>query len=160
MAGASADHNRISGNIFHEVKLGLRGQDCEPFMADMKVKVPPQGGTHVFYYPDVFVACDRSDDARYFRERPVVIFEVLSPDTARTDEREKVIAYCQIPTLQAYLLVDQDRVRVTGLFRTSTGWRTEVFEGAEAVLKLDALGLEIPLARLYERTAAAQAPRV
>src|SRR5438876_7868674 len=74
MAGASDDHNRIAGNIFGELRERLRGKRCEPFMADMKLKIAEN---EVFYYPDVLVACDPSDNATHFRERPTVIFEVL-----------------------------------------------------------------------------------
>src|SRR3954463_3956632 len=52
MAGASEDHNRIAGNIFGELRERLRGKRCEPFMADMKLKIPDG---QAFYYPDVLV---------------------------------------------------------------------------------------------------------
>ena len=48
----------------------------------MKVKIPSQL-TSAFYYPDVLVACDLTDKEKYYRERPVVIVEVLSPHTRR-----------------------------------------------------------------------------
>jgi Uma2 family endonuclease len=159
MAGASDDHNRIAGNIFRELGNALRGHRCEPFINDMKVKIPSLSVTDVFYYPDVLVACDPTDNAKYYRERPTVIFEVLSPETERTDQREKVIAYGQIPSIELYLLVEQGCMRVTALHRAESAWRKEVLEGPTAVLKLDCLGVEIPLARLYERTTLATGSR-
>ena len=153
MAGASDDHNRITRNILTALDNALRGNPCEPFAMDMKVMIPP-AFAEVFYYPDVLVACDPADNAKYYRERPMVIFEVLSTETERTDRREKAIAYRQIPTLEAYILVEQDRMAVTALRRTEPGWRSEVLEGREAVLRLPGLGVEIPLERIYERTAA------
>src|SRR5437870_10312648 len=72
MAGASEDHNRIVGNIFALLHASLRGKRCEPFMTDMKVKIPPRFAD-VFYYPDVIVVCDSTDSAKYFRERPSII---------------------------------------------------------------------------------------
>src|SRR5437868_6266415 len=64
MAGASDDHNRIALNILTQLVEKLRGKRCEPFGADMKLKMP---GSEAFYYPDALVACDPSDDAKYFR---------------------------------------------------------------------------------------------
>jgi len=158
MAGASDDHNRITGNLFSELHTALRGKRCEPFSTDMKVKVPPNV-TDVYYYPDVLVACDPTDNAKYYRERPKVVIEVLSPDTRRTDEREKPYAYQQVRTLEVYALVEQDAARITVLHRAETGWRKEVLEGLGATLKLECLGVEIPFERIYERTAvAARAP--
>lgn len=151
MAGASDDHNRIAGNIFGELRERLRGTPCEPFGSDMKVRIINNLGT-VFYYPDVIVICDPADNGRYYRERPVVIFEVISPDTERTDRREKAILYCQIPTVEAYILVEQDRMGLTILHRDGPTWRSEVVEDAGGVLKLPAISVELPFARIYERT--------
>ena len=156
MAGASDDHNRIAGNIFAELRERLRGHRCEPFINDMKVKIPP-AFADVYYYPDVLVAGDPTDDARYFRERPTVIIEVLSPETERTDRREKAIAYRQIPTVEAYVLFEQERIAATILRRTEPGWQSDVIEGPGLVLKLPGIGVEIPLERIYERTAVAVA---
>jgi Uma2 family endonuclease len=157
MAGASDDHNRIAGNIFRELSNALRGKRCEPFITDMKVKVPSLSITDAYFYPDVLVACDPTDNAKYYRERPTLIIEVLSPETERTDQREKAIAYRQIPSVEMYVLVEQDRQRVTVLHRAEPGWRKEVLEGPAAILKLESLGVEIPFTRIYERTAAAAA---
>jgi len=154
MAGASDDHNRIAGNLFSEFHTALRDKRCEAFINDMKVKLPPNV-TDVYYYPDVLVACDPADNAKYYRERPKVVIEVLSPDTRRTDEREKPYAYQQVRTLEVYALVEQEVARITVLHRAETGWRKEVLEGLAATLKLECLGVEIPFERIYERTAVA-----
>jgi Uma2 family endonuclease len=148
-AGASDDHNRIAGNIFSFLHSALRGKPCEPFINDMKVKIQLASA---FYYPDVLVACDPTDKEQYYRERPVVIVEVLSPETRGTDEREKAIAYRLVSSIDLYLLVDQDRLRITALHRTDNDWSREVIEGRGAALKLECLGVEIPMERIYERT--------
>jgi Uma2 family endonuclease len=152
MAGASDEHNRIAGNIFSFLHAALRGKPCEPFINDMKARIPPQLAS-AFYYPDVLVACDPTDKEKYYRERPVVIVEVLSPQTRRTDEREKAIAYRLFPSVEVYLLVEQDRLRITALHRVDNDWRREVIQGRTAALKLECLGVEIPMERIYERTA-------
>jgi Uma2 family endonuclease len=151
MAGASDDHNRIAGNIFSFLHSALRGKPCEPFINDMKAKIPTQLAS-AFYYPDVLVACDPTDKEKYYRERPVVIVEVLSPETRRTDEREKALAYRLVSSVEVYLLVEQDRSRITALHRADNDWRREVIEGRTVALKLECLGVEIPMERIYERT--------
>jgi Uma2 family endonuclease len=157
MAGGSDDHNRIVLNITSELREALRGKRCEPFGSDMKLKIP---GSNVFYYPDAFVVCDPTDNAKYFRERPTVIFEVLSPETERTDQREKRFAYTLIPTLKVYVLVSQQRCELTVLQRGRGGnWTAVVVPGVKEVLKLPEIKVEIPLDRLYERTGALRAKR-
>jgi len=155
MAGASDDHNRIAINLGSELRERLRGHRCEAFMTDMKVKMPPLVAD-IFYYPDVLVACDPTDSAKYFRERPTIIFEVLSPETERIDIREKAIAYRQIPTVKVYALIEQDRMAITVLRQAEEGWRKKMIEGKKATLKLPEIGVEIPFERIYERTAAAK----
>jgi Uma2 family endonuclease len=152
MAGASADHNRIVVNLVSELRTALRGKSCEAFSTDMKVKIPP-AFADAFYYPDIVVACDPKDNAKYHREDPTVIIEVLSPDTERTDRREKAIAYWQIPSVKNYVLVEQDRMNITVLHREEVGWRKEELDGKNAVLKLSSIGVKLPLSTIYERTA-------
>ena len=150
MGGASDDHNRIAGNIHGELRERLRGRRCEAFMADIKLKIP---GSQAFYYPDVLVACDPADNAKYFRERPTVVFEVLSPDTERADQREKWYAYALIPSLKVYVIVWQEKRQVTVLRRSRPGpWVADVIKGKGSILKLPEIKAEIPLARIYERT--------
>jgi Uma2 family endonuclease len=151
MAGASDDHNRIAGNIFGELHERLRGKRCEPFMSDMKFKLP---GSDVFYYPDVLVACEPNDNAKYFRERPTIVFEVLSAETERTDLREKRFAYALVPSLKVYVIVYQAKAQLTVLRRArSNSWHEQMIEGVNGALKLPEIKVEIPLARIYERTA-------
>src|SRR5262249_5934694 len=112
MAGASDEHNRIAGNIFGELREQLRGKRCEAFMDDMKFKIP---GSQSFYYPDVLVACDSTDHAKYYRERPTVVFEVMSPETERSDQREKRFAYALVHSLKVYIIVSQEKHEMTVL---------------------------------------------
>ncbi len=155
MAGASDDHNRIAGNIFGELRERLRGKRCEPFGSDMKFKIPRYDS---FYYPDVMVTCDPTDNAKYFRERPTIVFEVLSPETQRTDTREKRYAYDTVASLQVYVVLSQDRAEATVHRRTSAGtWSSEVVQGLSALLQLPEIAVEIPFARIYERTAVGSA---
>ena len=154
MAGASDDHNRIVGNIFSELHQRLRGKRCESFMADMKLKI---SSGQAFYYPDVMVVCDPADNAKYFRERPTVIFEVLSEETARTDQREKWYAYALVPSLKVYVLVSQEKREVTVLRRGKPGpWSAEVVKARASILKLPEIRVEIPLTRIYERALGAR----
>ncbi len=155
MAGASDDHNRISINIVSQLVERLRGKRCEPFGADMKLKMPD---SEAFYYPDALIACDPSDSATYFRERPTVVFEVLSPETERIDQREKRFAYSLIASLRVYIIVAQDKCELTILRHGKRGqWVGELLNGRDSVLKLPEVKVEIPLARIYERTRVARA---
>jgi Uma2 family endonuclease len=146
----TADHNRIVGNILVEIRAALRSQLCEPFALGMLLRIPE---LNAFFYPDVMVACDPKDNEKYFRERPVIIFEVLSPDTERTDRREKALAYGYIESLRVYVLIEQGEMRLTVLRPAADGsWTTQIVEGRDATLALPEIDVRIPFDRIYERT--------
>lgn len=150
MAGASRRHGRISGNIFAALHSHLRGRKCDVSMNDMKVRIAPLPGDR-YYYPDVLVACDPDEPSEYYCEKPLVIFEVLSPETARIDREEKYLAYSRLPSLRAYVLVDQAKLDVqVHHFDGAGGERVENLAAPEEVLRLEALDFALTLGRLYE----------
>jgi Uma2 family endonuclease len=148
MAGASEEHNAISLNLATALQSHLKGRRCRAFIHDMKVRLQI-AGDDVFYYPDVMVACDPRDTDRYFKRFPTVIVEVLSPETERTDRREKFLSYQQIETLEEYVLVAQDKSEVT-LFRRANQWRPEIVRQASDSLNLSSLEFSLALVDLYD----------
>jgi len=149
MAGASERHNRVAGNLFFLFRAAARGGNCGVFMSDMKVHVRD---THCFYYPDLLLTCDPADDEPYFKQRPCLIAEVLSPSTASTDRREKWNVYRRLPSLRYYLLVSADERRVEYFRRNLAGaWETALLEDGE-VLEVLCSGYHarLTLAEIYE----------
>ncbi len=68
---------------------------------DTKLRVP----TGAVYYPDVFVACTEQDDP-YVEDDARWVLEVLSETTRDKDEREKSLAYLQLPSIPGYVLAE------------------------------------------------------
>ena len=158
MAGAKNQHNRVAVAFVSAMHSKLRGRRCEAFNSDTKVRIRMPTHTR-FYYPDGMVVCEPNPPGDEFQDRPVVIAEVTSVSTRRTDEGEKRDAYLTIPTLTAYLLIDTECARVAAHHRTPEGFIAQVYEGLEATLPLDAIETSLALAELYERvdfTAAAR----
>jgi Uma2 family endonuclease len=120
MAGASARHNLIAGNLFARLLAHLRGSSCQVFFADVKLHLK-ELGVEIFYYPDLMVCCDPEDREPYYRTRPGLIVEVLSGGTARIDQREKLFAYARLDSLQGYLLLEQDRIGASLHWREGDG---------------------------------------
>ncbi len=83
------------------------------------------------------------------------MFEVLSPDTERTNLREKRFAYSLVPSHKVYVIVAQDKRELTVLRRgRAEPWKEQVVSGRNGVLRLPELKLEIPFSHIYERTRA------
>lgn len=149
MAGARNVHNLIATNATIAAGSRLRGKRCRPFNSDTKVRVRLPMQTR-FYYPDAQIVCDSNPRDDSFQDNPVVIVEVLSQATRRIDEGEKRDAYLTIPTLSAYLLIEQDRPAVVVHRRTEQGFVSEVYTGLEGVIPLPDVGIDLPLAEVYE----------
>jgi Uma2 family endonuclease len=150
LAGASEEHNVIAANLMGMLHAQLRGKPCQPFGSDMKVRLQTLGDTY-FYYPDAMVACDPTDAGHGWRERPATLFEILSDETRRVDEREKRFAYLQLPSLQAYIRIEQSSAEVIAERRISGEWKSEKLTGLRAIAELPELALRLPLAELYDR---------
>lgn len=151
MSGASFSHNLITGNIFGELYGRLKGGRCVVFANEMRVRIP---SARSYFYPDVGVVCEDprfTDDVFDTLLNPSVIIEVLSPSTETFDRGEKFAHYRELMSLQEYILVSQDRMRVEHYHRQEKGWMFTDFEGVDAVLLLPSLQCELPLRDIYDR---------
>ncbi len=148
MSGGSEAHNLLCGNIYSAIREHLRGGACRAFMADMKLRLSI-ATDDIFYYPDVLVTCDPSDNEKYFKTMPVLIVEVLSPSTERLDRREKFLSYIRLPSLKEYVMVDQEKMLVT-LFRQANDWKPEFLSERHATLRLPSIDFDLTLADVYE----------
>jgi len=150
MAGTSDNHNRIVGSIYAALLSHLRNSPCEPFMGDIKVRVSP----HVYYYPDVLVSCEETPENPYFRNEPILIFEVLSPSTQEIDRREKLLFYQQMPSVQEYVVVEQQKMLVEIHRRQPDGrWITYYFshENADDEIEFQSIEMTMTLGEIYRR---------
>lgn len=142
MAGAGFNHDLISGNLYSEFRAHVRKSPCTPFTSDMRVRV----GTN-YYYPDVSVDCEFDISQPNHSDTPVIIVEVLSQSTRRNDQTTKRLTYINIPSLQEYVLVEQDFVQVE-VARRSNGWLpSHYFLGDDVTF--ESIGLTLPVEEIY-----------
>jgi Uma2 family endonuclease len=154
MTGASVRHNTIVASTIIHAGSQLTDRDCTVTSSDTRVYI---ASAESYRYPDVTVFCG---EAAYWIERtdtitnPVLLVAVLSPKTALRDYNEKLEEYTQITSLQAYLIIAQDKPKVE-LYRRdpSNRWIYEFVTGLEAEIKLPLLGadLRLSLAQIYRR---------
>ena len=144
MAGASKNHERLTGNIYGEFRNHLKGMPCDTFSSDMKVKV----GVN-FFYPDVMVVCDDSSESEYYTEAPIIIVEVLSKSTRRVDETIKLISYINMPSVQEYVLIEQDFVDLQVLRRSERWLPKHYFLGDDVFF--ESIDLTLSVEEIYSR---------
>ena len=107
MAGGTARHADVAGNIYAALRTKLPGTGCRPFNSDMGLRISEQE----VLYPDVAVYCDPRDlECNPDRTRsfgfPSVIFEILSPSSVRRDRGRKLEAYRELDSVRLIVLVD------------------------------------------------------
>lgn len=148
MAGSSKRHNRIAGNIYRAL-LSANNKNCEAYIGDIKVRIN-QGKR--YYYPDVVVGCDESDNADdHYLEKPCFIVEVLSPSTERKDGTEKLVAYQNIDSIQAYMLVDQSHCKITLISRQANGHLAlAYYEDMNASVPIPCPDMVLKVSDIYE----------
>jgi len=151
MSGADPQHERIIRSMLIHLTTRTGARGCETFPSNLRIKVP---SAPPYRYADLSALCGEAQFEEIGGVRtltnPQLIVEVLSPSTENYDRVDKFTQYKSIPTLCEYLLVAQHRPHVTQFFKQDDGkWiHTEAGE-LDAILTLDSLGCELPLAEIY-----------
>ncbi len=142
MTGGSVAHQPILFNLC-TVLMGLF--DDRPLTAVLEMRL--RAGVRI-RYPDVTVCSGPLDQTTRTLTDAVAIFEVLSDDTATTDRVDKLIDYAAVPSLRAYVLLEQTAVAATLFLREPGGvWIASAH--TEGGLALPGLDLVLPLADLF-----------
>jgi Uma2 family endonuclease len=148
MTGGSRAHWQITANLFKALDNRIDPQ---------KWAVLPEFGISLqsesIRFPDIIV--DRAGEAPrdLTATAPVLIAEVLSPSSERVDLGDKSAEYLQLPSLAAYLVFAQDQIKAWVWTRGPAGFPSgpDVLEGGDAVVRIESLGIDLPLAEVYVR---------
>jgi len=143
MTGGTLGHDRITFNLQKALDRALAGKPCRPFGPNAKILAAGR-----VRYPDAIITCTPQDRKATIVGEPIVLFEVAREGTSRTDRIDKVLEYRTIPSMQRYIIVEQDAIAATVFERTATDWIGRVFTG-QVVLAVPEAGIEIPLVDLY-----------
>ncbi len=96
------DHITVSGNIFREFSIYLKGKSCRAFGDGVDVYLDERN----HFIPDAMIICNKDIITdTHINGTPDLIVEVLSPSTARNDRFRKKEAYAKAG-VKEYWLVD------------------------------------------------------
>jgi Uma2 family endonuclease len=151
MAPERARHNIVKGNAFRVLHDAVRqaGLPCTVFTDGITVVIDDETA----YEPDATVQCGTTLDLdTMVAEKPLIVVEVTSPTTERTDAAGKLADYFTVPSIVHYLVVDPVRLLVVHHARGTRGSiDTRIVREGER-LTLDAPGLELAAADLFTGT--------
>src|SRR5260370_14521766 len=102
-----------------------------------------------YYVPDIAVTCEPNEPGRQAMVDPILIVEILSPSTERTDRRLKLPAYQAIESVREIMLIDADSHHAELYRRESDRWCIQLVRGAEARLLLTTIDLRLSMSEWY-----------
>jgi Uma2 family endonuclease len=141
MAPPTGRHVVLTRNVHDALSPRLK-RPCSSFFG---AGVARDDRDDEFRLPDVFVTCESTPD-RYF-ENPRLTVEVLSPTTEKEDRTAKLDFYKSLPTMEAVLLVWQDKRRAQLHLREGERWPAQDF--IAGVIALPSLGIELTVEDIY-----------
>ena len=144
MVGVTWAHSTIQRNILLALGTRLRGQPCQPHGSDLKVEVAGR-----IRYPDAFVVCTPRVPSDRIITDPVVIVEILSEGSNRRDRVTKNEEYRLTPSVQRYVMLEQDEPAATVFACQGESW-IGTLHLAGSILSMPEIGIELPLSELYE----------
>jgi Uma2 family endonuclease len=148
MSGGTTDHGAISSNIVRTLGNVLVPRGCRVYGSDVRIHT----GDGVNTFPDISVICEQN---RYYLGRkdtvltPLLIVEVLSRSTEDYDQKAKFDHYQTIETLTDYLLVEQNRARITLYTRREEYWEMRVVTGLANRVFLPSVDVTLALTDIY-----------
>jgi Uma2 family endonuclease len=144
MVGVTVAHSAIQRNVLFALTGRLRGRPCQAHGSELKIQVVGR-----IRYPDAFVVCTPRGNGETIITDPVVIFEIVSNESDRRDRIIKNEEYSLTPSVQRYVMLEQDVPAALVFAREGDRWIGTLHKD-DAVLAMPEIGIEIPLAEFYE----------
>ena len=148
MSGGTRKHSRIITNVTTEIGLQLRDTACNIDSSDLRVKINDLR----YVYPDLSVVCGDeifTNENETTLTNPTLIVEVMSPSSEKYDTGMKSTMYRSLPSLKAYLVVDQSQVFVQLYTRQENGWLLQEFDKRDQIIPLPMIKADLPLNEVY-----------
>ena len=154
--GPGATHQSLLVNLIAELRIYFKDKECRVFAAPFDVMLPkgdePEDEIDTVVQPDIMILCDKSKLRHNgIKGAPDVVFEILSPTTARRDLEDKFRLY-ERAGVKEYMIVDPQNCVIYAHRTDAQGrfsWRKAYV--ADDVLKFGIFSdLKIPLDSVWE----------
>lgn len=147
MTGGTYNHSRISENIRFALGKRLEGGPCQ---------VLGEAGVATMHdavrYPEALVTCSKVPGNALVIPGVVVVFEVVSPSSARMDHYVKVREYHAVASIRRYVILESTSMDLTVFTRQdhATEWAASTLTG-DGILHLPEIGASVPVAEFYRQ---------
>jgi Uma2 family endonuclease len=141
--GGTDAHEAIGGTLRTLLHERLHGKPCRVRGPTLKVEVMGR-----IRYPDAFVYCTPVPPGTTVIREPVVVFEVISPGTSRIDRYEKLREYQATPSIQRYVILEQETMGATVFSRRGDDWVAYALLAADTLV-MPEIDVSLPIAEIY-----------
>ena len=140
------NHWRLANRLERQIAAQLGDEHYDVGTTDYGVRTPDG-----IRFPDVLVDTVAVDGRSLATTSPLLIAEILSKSSIADDFGPKARDYQGLSSLQHYLTLSQDEVRLWAWSRTGDGsWKEpEIFEAGTVLLVIDGIPVSVDLPSLY-----------
>ena len=147
MPGEAKKANVIATNLVILLKPILRKKGFNVYEHDVRTIVRDN---KIYRYPDVVINHITDDSDNYHIKQPILIVEVASADSSKTDRETKLQEYTLIDSMQYYIIVDQNKMLVEMYSRQENRWFYNFFKEPNDSIELPIFDMKILLSDIYE----------
>lgn len=147
MAPPAVAHGILALRLGGRIDAALRSRPPCVGQSEAGIARPDRNDT--CYIADLAVTCTPPERGQQLLQDPVLIVEILSPETAMYDRQTKVADYRRIPSVEEILLINSASVFAEVLRREGDRWITEIVRGPQSMLSLASIGLTVTMSDLY-----------
>jgi Uma2 family endonuclease len=156
MATPAEAHRILAVRLVSRIDQALTSR--RPCNAQFEPGVVRPDRADSYYVPDIAVTSEPNEPGRQAMVDPILIIEILSPSTERSDRRLKLPIYQNIGSVREIMLIDADSYHAELYRRENDHWGIQLVRGREAALSLVSVDLRISMSELYEGIAISASP--
>jgi Uma2 family endonuclease len=147
MTGGTANHSLITQNVQAALRGRLRGSGCRALGPDAGLVTVGEA----VRYPDALVTCSKFSGGALAIPGVVVVFEVVSASSGRTDRIVKVREYAAVSSIRRYVILESGSAGATVFERASAemAWTASTLTG-EDLLRMPEIDVAVPIGEFYE----------
>lgn len=146
MPGESKKANEIAGNIYVSLRNSFKKRALKVYNHDVRLMLE----NNRYRYPDIAVAPTIDDEDSHAITQPVLIVEVFSENSVKTDTVDKLREYSILPTLQYYLIVSQEEPFVEVYAKNADKWEFRYYTDLQENIELTALDASLLMGDIFE----------
>ncbi|MCF8448377.1 MAG: Uma2 family endonuclease [Taibaiella sp.] len=149
-------HQRLSGDIYYELRNYLKGKKCEVYVAPFDVRLPRKSKEDkdiiTVLQPDICVICDPSKlDDRGCIGAPDIVVEILSPGNNSKELKNKFEIYEESGVSEYWVVSPQDQTFALYRLEAGTYQSSRLMVAGDIVTSTVLPGFSLNLSELFEK---------